>query len=78
MNRFDLEQAINSLFGTIDDLDLLIEDVLEKDSSKDEIANALIGIKTILNMKHQKIFDTFKAVFQLDEYHIKKDYSNIV
>lgn len=67
MDRFDLEEQINNILDISDNLDLLTENVLENNLSKDEIANVTIGLSSILKMKHQKLFDTFKQVFKLDQ-----------
>lgn len=68
MDRFELEQQISNLLSICDDLDLVSENILENDLSQDEIANALIGISSLLKMKHDKLFDVFKQVFKLDNY----------
>lgn len=67
MDRFDLEEQINNILDISDNLDLLTENVLENNLSKDEIVNVTIGLSSILKMKHQKLFDTFKQVFKLDQ-----------
>ena len=57
---FDLNQAVRLLQNTKDDLDLLCEEVLEGSPSKDDIANALVGIARLHDMrsaKAQRIFE---------------------
>ena len=46
-DRFDLEQHIMKCWNVTEDIDLLNYNVLEKDMSKDEISNFLLGLKTI-------------------------------
>lgn len=60
MCRFDLEQQILNCWNIIDDLDLLEELVLEKKASTDEIANFVLGLKTIYKQKFEKCFNTFE------------------
>ena len=60
MNRFDLEERITSCWNTKDDIDLLCESILEKEITKDEIVNALIGISQLHEMRCDKAFETFK------------------
>lgn len=69
MTRFDLEDQISSLFSVSDDLVLLSNSVLEDTLSKDEIANILIGLSGIVNLRRNQLFDTMKQIFQLDEYN---------
>lgn len=64
---FDLEQSIMKTWGTSDDLNMLYENVMEKEMSKDEIANTLLGIISLHNMRSEKCFDIFENVCQ--QYH---------
>lgn len=74
MNRFDLEQQISTILNVCDDLDLLTENILENDMSTDDIANVTLGLSVLLKMRHEKIFDTFKQVFKLDQYNDTKHF----
>jgi hypothetical protein len=58
-DRFDLEQHIMKCWNVTEDIDLLNFNVLEKDMSKDEISNFLLGLKTIYNAKFEDLFDNF-------------------
>ena len=58
-DRFDLEQHIMKCWNVTEDIDLLNFNVLEKDMSKDEISNFLLGLKTIYNAKFEDLFDAF-------------------
>lgn len=68
--RFDLEDAILSVQGTVKDLDLFIMTVMDgpKQLSEDEIYNLAMGIRSVLDMRSNALWDTFKQVFELDEY----------
>jgi hypothetical protein len=58
-DRFDLEQHIMKCWNVTEDIDLLNYNVLEKDMSKDEISNFLLGLKTIYQCKFEDLFDAF-------------------
>ena len=68
-DRFDLEQQILQLWHVTDDLQLLYENVMDNDMSRDDIANALLGLKSIYNMKFAKCFSTFENM-------VEKEYAN--
>lgn len=59
-DRFDLEQSILQCWNVTSDIDLLMENVLESDMTKDQIANVLLGIKELYELKFQKCFNTFE------------------
>lgn len=63
-DRFDLEQEIMACWGVTSDLDILMEGVLEKDMSQDDIANALLGMKVMYDLKFDKLFSTFSQLIQ--------------
>jgi hypothetical protein len=56
MNRFDLEQAITQCFQTSEDIDLLCEKILNSGVSPDEIADTLLGIKKLNDLRCEKAF----------------------
>lgn len=61
-DRFDLEQEILSCWKITTDVKLLYENVLEKDLTKDEIANFLLGLSTIYDMQFDKLFKIFEQL----------------
>ena len=63
-DRFDLEQEIMKCWNVTDDIDLLYENVLEKEMSTDDIANVLLGMKTLYQMKFEKCFETFEDLIK--------------
>jgi hypothetical protein len=67
MKIFDLEQEIMKAWHVVDDIDLLHENVIETDMSRDEIANALLGLESIYNMRFEKVFNMFEDLCK--EYH---------
>jgi len=71
MVQFDLEQAIIRLWSTDEDINLLYENVMEKNPTNDEIANTLLGLKSLMHMRGEKCFELFEA-FARDYYILKK------
>lgn len=62
VNRFDMESQIMAVWSMCEELDTLLEGVLEKDMSKDEISNALLGLRVMHHLKSEKLFDTFSEM----------------
>jgi hypothetical protein len=67
-DRFDLEHEINCLYNFGENLKTLNEGVLEQNLSNDEIANAIEGIRILLDLHTHKLFDTMTQCFKLDGY----------
>lgn len=70
VDRFQLETDIVNLHSIADDLDVIAEAILEREDevSRDDIANALLGLSVLVKLRVDKAFDTFKAAFKLDQY----------
>ena len=64
---FDFENEFIKTFHIIDDIDLLYENVMDNDMSKDDIVNVLLGLKKIYSMRFEKSFDLFEKL--CNEYH---------
>lgn len=63
---FDLEQAITNCFTIGDDLALLVEHVLSAEElDRDKLANALIGLKELNELRCQKAFDEYEHMLEL-------------
>lgn len=71
-DRFQLESEITNLHGIADELDLIAEHIIDTETGDDEAVNALIGLAALTRMRANKLFETFKAVFRLDEYSEKR------
>lgn len=75
MKIFDLEQEIMKAWHVVDDIQLLNENVMETNMSTDDIANVLLGLESIYNMRFQKVFNIFEELCK--EYHaIRKENEN--
>jgi len=59
MNRFDLENQIQACWSTKDDIDLVIESIASGAMSTDKIADALMGIAQLHEMRCERAFETF-------------------
>ena len=59
---FDLEQSILQCWNVCDDLDLLYSQVMERSTplTQDEMANILLGMKSLYHMKFEKCFGEFE------------------
>jgi hypothetical protein len=58
---YDLEQEIMHVWSITTDIDTISEAVVENDLSKDQIANMLIGLSQLYNLKFEKLFRTFDS-----------------
>lgn len=64
-DRFDFEQQIMKCWSMVDDVEQLYNQVMESDHlNKDEIANYLLGLKTIYNVKFDTLFNQFEQLIR--------------
>ena len=63
---YDLEQRIMECWELVDDVNLLYEQVMDKDLHKDQdrLANALLGLHTIYEMKFERAFNTYEEALK--------------
>jgi hypothetical protein len=76
MDRFDIEQAIMYVWATDQDIDGLLwrmMDSPEGPMSEDDLANYLLAIKHMLNLRCERLFDVYCQTFKLDHYRENKD-----
>lgn len=77
-DRFDLEMDISYCRNVVDDIEMLYENVLDNPKfemppeTADRIANALLGLKELYEMRFDRLNDTFCQTFELNEYHKDK------
>jgi hypothetical protein len=55
--RFDLEQDIFKCWHIVDDIDHLLEMIMDRDTSKDNIANVLAGLSVLYEDRFQRLMD---------------------
>lgn len=63
-----MEDEINTLYSFSEQLGTLSEGILEHDLSRDDIINAIEGLRVILNLQAKKLQDTMCQCFRLDNY----------
>jgi hypothetical protein len=76
MDRFDIEQAILAAWSTDQDIDALLwrmEDSPNGPLSEDDLANYLLAIKHMLNLRCERLFDVYRKTFKRDHYRENKD-----
>lgn len=74
-DRFDLEQQILSCWNVVDDINLLYETVLERSTplTQDEMANVLLGMKELYQLKFEKLFSIFEHMVYDRQFKGKTD-----
>ena len=61
-DRFDLEQNIMKCWNVTEDIDLLYRSVMEKEMTTDDIANFLLGMKAMYDLKFDELFANFEKM----------------
>lgn len=62
VDRFDLEQDIMKCWNVTEDIELLYRNVMESSMSTDDIANVLLGMKAIYDLKFDELFCHFEQL----------------
>lgn len=60
--RFELEQEILDCWHVTTDINTLLEGVVEKDLTQDQIANTLLGLHQLYELKFDRLFSTFESL----------------
>ena len=68
--KIDLESAIMLAWQTSEDINLLFKHYLDHPApmSEDEVANALLGIKSLHDMRCESLMDTYCQKMELNQY----------
>ena len=68
--KVDLESAIMLAWQTSDDLELLFQHYGDHPTpmTEDEVLNALLGIKTLHDLRCEKLMDTYCRKMELNQY----------
>ena len=64
VNRFDFEQQIMSAWNVVEDLKTLNEGVLERDLTRDQISNILLGMQELYQLKFDILFQNFEQLIR--------------
>lgn len=61
-NRFDFEQQIMSCWNVTEDIKLVYENVLDRETplTEDELANVLLGLEHLYQLKFERLFEMFE------------------
>ena len=75
---FDLEQQIMQCWGMVDDVDMLYYHFGDNPrfagldaTAEDEMMNLLLGLKSLYDLKFQRMWDTFEKVTK--NYHTARN-----
>lgn len=71
-NLFDMEQQVMTCWSVCEDLGTLYEGVLDQDMDQDKIANCLLGMKELYQLKFEKLWDHFEQVTR-EIYQLRKE-----
>jgi hypothetical protein len=68
--EFDLETAIMTVWATCEDLKLFSEAYYDgpREMTVDEAFGHIDGIRGLLELRMEKLYDTYKRKFELDQY----------
>jgi len=74
-NRCDLEQEITNFSLIIEELAMLNEQVLERETpmTQDEISNYLMALEYMCRLRFERLWDTFLQTYKLDQYKVFED-----
>lgn len=61
MDRFELESRIMDCWSVVEDVKTVLHMGDHREVSEDELANALLGIHTLYQMKFEQLWATFEA-----------------
>lgn len=65
IDRFDLEQEILACWNVTTDLDVFLHRYLDgPEMSEDDVANVILGIKSLYELKFEKCWNTFEQLLK--------------
>lgn len=67
-DRFDLEQAIMTVWGLEEDLDALYAYLYETDADADTVANAVLGAKVLHTARCTKLWNIFNRLKETKQF----------
>lgn len=69
IDRFDLEQDILNCWHVVDDLKTFSRRYLDGDKmTEDEVANIIIGLESLYQIKFEQLFSTFEQCIKNGEF----------
>lgn len=69
-SKIDLEDAITSVWAVKEDLDLFLWRYMDHPAAmtEDDVWNMVAGISQVLDLRCEKLWDTYCKKFELDHY----------
>lgn len=67
----DLESRIMDCWSVVDDIKVVNEAVQEKDLTPDQVANALLGLETLYQLKFERLFSEFERLVKTGAFSAK-------
>ena len=66
MNRFDLEEAMSAMHSLGDDIDTILYSYMDSSvrPTEDDMANMLIGLKSLHNARYQRMWEIFETLIK--------------
>lgn len=66
MNRFDLEDAMSQMGNLEDDIDVILHSYMDARirPTEDDIANMLIGVKSLHSARYQRMWQVFEQLIE--------------
>lgn len=58
--RFDMEHQLLDCWKVTDDLSDVFEGVVEQNMKRDDVANVLLGMQQLYNLKFEKLWNLFE------------------
>jgi len=77
-DRIDLENEMHQCNSVVYDLEMVYENILDNPKfpmppeTADRVANILLGLKELYEMRFDRLHDTFAQAFRLNQYHSKE------
>jgi hypothetical protein len=78
-DRFDLESAIQTVWNTKDDLELITQQMIDgsEPMTEDELANVMIGLSELHDIRCKKLFSVFETMLR-EKSFTDTGYSSVV
>ena len=78
-DRFDLESAIQTVWNTKDDLELITQQMVDgpETMTEDELANVMIGLSELHDIRCKKLFSVFETMLR-EKSFTDTGYSSVV
>jgi|TARA_B110000908_G_C9964001_1_gene318137 hypothetical protein len=78
-DRFDLESAIQTVWQTKDDLDLITQQMVDdpEPMTEDDLANVMVGLSELHDIRCKKLFSVFETMLR-EKSFTNTGYSSVV